>query len=151
MKISARHVLTPEGEMLLANAGEIADAPDNIGSILRNADMRFPSVTDGEGNEHQLTGGTLVPLLESSDRVLRKNTFEAFYNRLGEFKNTIASTLDAQFKQLRFFATARKYNSTIEASLDRTEVPVEVYHNLIEAVHNNMDKMYRYVALRKRL
>ena len=147
----AAHVLTPECEMLLANAGEIADAPDNIGSILRNADMRFPSVTDGEGNEHQLTGGTLVPLLESSDRVLRKNTFEAYYNRLGEFKNTIASTLDAQFKQLRFFATARKYNSTIEASLDRTEVPVEVYHNLIEAVHNNMDKMYRYVALRKKL
>ena len=111
----AAHVLTPECEMLLANAGEVADAPDNIGSILRNADMRFPSVTDSEGNEHQLTGGTLVPLLESSDRVLRKNTFEAFYNRLGEFKNTIAATLDAQFKQLRFFATARKYNSTLEA------------------------------------
>ena len=147
----AAHVLSPECEMILANAGEVADAPDNIGSILRNADMRFPSVTDGEGNEHQLTGGTFVPLLESSDRVLRKNTFEAYYNRLGEFKNTIAATLDAQFKQLRFFATARKYNSTIEASLDRTEVPVEVYHNLIEAVHNNMDKMYRYVALRKKL
>ena len=147
----AAHVLSPECEMILANAGEVADAPDNIGSILRNADMRFPSVTDGEGNEHQLTGGTFVPLLESSDRVLRKNAFEAYYNRLGEFKNTIAATLDAQFKQLRFFATARKYNSTIEASLDRTEVPVEVYHNLIEAVHNNMDKMYRYVALRKKL
>ncbi len=147
----AAHVLSPECEMILANAGEIADAPDNIGSILRNADMRFPSVTDGEGNEHQLTGGTFVPLLESSDPVLRKNTFEAYYNRLGEFKNTIASTLDAQFKQLRFFATSRKYNSTIEASLDRTEVPVEVYHNLISAVHDNMDKMHRYVALRKKL
>ena len=147
----AAHVLTPECEMILANAGEIADAPDNIGSILRNADMRFPSVVDGEGNEHQLTGGTFVPLLESADPILRKNTFEAYYNRLGEFKNTIAATLDAQFKQLRFFSTARKYGSTLEASLDRTEVPVEVYHNLIKAVHDNMDKMYRYVALRKKL
>lgn len=147
----AAHVLSPECEMILATAGEIADAPDNIGSILRNADMRFPSVTDKDGIEHQLTDGTFVPLLESADVTLRKNTFEAYYGRLGEFKNTIAATLDAQFKQLRFFANARKYNSTLEASLDRTEVPVEVYHNLIEAVHANLDKMYRYVALRKKL
>ena len=147
----AAHVLSPECEMILATAGEIADAPDNIGSILRNADMRFPSVTDGEGNEHQLTDGTFVPLLESADVTLRKNTFEAYYNRMGEFKNTIAATLDAQFKQLRFFSNARKYNSTLEASLDRTEVPVEVYHNLINAVHANLDKMYRYVALRKKM
>ena len=147
----AAHVLSPECEMILATAGEMADAPDNIGSILRNADMRFPSVVDGEGNEHQLTDGTFVPLLESSDVTLRKNTFEAYYGRLGEFKNTIAATLDGQFKQLRFFANARKYNSTLEASLDRTEVPVEVYHNLIKAVHENFDKMYRYVALRKKL
>ena len=147
----AAHVLSPECEMILATAGEIADAPDNIGSVLRNADMRFPNVTDGEGNEHQLTDGTFVPLLESPDVTLRKNTFEAYYGRMGEFKNTIAATLDAQFKQLRFFANARKYNSTLEASLDRTEVPVEVYHNLISAVHANMDKMYRYVALRKKL
>ncbi len=147
----AAHVLSPECEMILATAGEMADAPDNIGSILRNADMRFPNVVDGEGNEHQLTDGTFVPLLESADVTLRKNTFEAYYGRLGEFKNTIAATLDGQFKQLRFFANARKYNSTLEASLDRTEVPVEVYHNLIKAVHENFDKMYRYVALRKKL
>ncbi len=147
----AAHVLSPECEMILATAGEMADAPDNIGSILRNADMRFPNVVDGEGNEHQLTDGTFVPLLESADVTLRKNTFEAYYGRLGEFKNTIAATLDGQFKQLRFFANARKYKSTLEASLDRTEVPVEVYHNLIKAVHENFDKMYRYVALRKKL
>ena len=113
--------------------------------------MKFPSVTDKDGNVHQLTNGSFVPLLESDDVTLRKNVFETYYNRLGEFKNTIASTLDAQFKQLRFFADARKYNSTLEASLDRTEVPVDVYMNLISAVHANMDKMYRYVALRKKL
>ncbi len=147
----AAHVLSPECENILATAGEIADSPDNIGSILRNADMRFPSVTDKDGNELPLTDGTFVPLLESDDVDLRKQVFETYYGRLGEFKNTIAATLDAQFKQLRFFANARKYNSTLEASLDRTEVPVEVYHNLIEAVHGNLDKMYRYVALRKKL
>ena len=147
----ASHVLSPECELILASAGEMADGPDNIGSTLRNADMKFPDVTDKDGNRLALTGGTFVPLLESEDADFRKQVFETYYNRLGEFKNTIAATLDAQFKQLRFFADARKYNSTIEASLDRTEVPVEVYHNLISAVHDNMDKMYRYVALRKKL
>ncbi len=147
----AAHVLSPECERILAIAGEMADSPDNIGSTLRDADMKFPSVTDKDGNVHQITNGSFVPLLESDDVDLRKKVFEAYYNRLGEFKNTIASTLDAQFKQLRFFADARKYNSTLEASLDHTEVPVDVYMNLIAAVHGNMDKMYRYVALRKKL
>ncbi len=147
----AEHVLSPECERILASAGEMADGPDNIGGILRNADLKFPSVTDKEGNVIPLTNGSLVPLLESEDVDFRKQVFETYYNRLGEFKNTIAATLDAQFKQLRFFAGARKYGSTIEASLDRTEVPVEVYNNLISAVHDNMDKMYRYVALRKKL
>ncbi|MBQ4316888.1 MAG: oligoendopeptidase F [Clostridia bacterium] len=147
----AEHVLTPECELILASAGEMADGPDNIGSTLRNADMKFPNVKDKDGNELPLTGGTFVPMLESEDVDFRKQVFETYYTRLGEFKNTIAATLDAQFKQLRFFADARKYNSTIEASLDRTEVPVEVYHNLISAVHDNLDKMYRYVALRKKL
>lgn len=146
----AAHVLSPEGELLLASAGEMADSPDTIGSTLRDADMKFPSVTDKEGNSIPLTNGSFVPLLESDDVDFRKQVFEAYYNRLGEFKNTIASTLDAQFKQLRFFSEARKYNSTLEASLDRTEVPVEVYHNLISAVHSNLDKMYDYVALRKK-
>lgn len=147
----AAHVLSPECEKLLASAGEMADGPDNIVGILRNADLKFPSVTDPDGNELPLTGGSFVPYLESDNVEFRKQVFETYYNRLGEFKNTIAATLDAQFKQLRFFAEARKYNSTLEASLDRTEVPVEVYHNLIQAVHNNLDKMYSYVALRKKL
>ena len=81
----------------------------------------------------------------------RENAFKAYYKRAGEFRNTYASTLDAQFKQLKFFADARHYNSTLEASLDVTEVPVEVYTNLIDAVHGNLGKMYRYVELRKKI
>lgn len=145
------HILSPECERILAAAGEMAETPENIGSVFRNADITFPDVTDSQGNTHKLTGGSFVPLLESPDVTLRRNTFETYYNRLGEFKNTVASILDGQFKQLRFFADARKYGSTLEASLDRTEVPTEVYHNLIAAVHANLDKMYRYVSLRKNL
>lgn len=145
------HILSPECEKILAAAGEMAETPENIGSVFRNADITFPDVTDSQGNTHKLTGGSFVPLLESPDVTLRRNTFETYYNRLGEFKNTVASILDGQFKQLRFFADSRKYGSTLEASLDRTEVPTEVYHNLIAAVHANLDKMYRYVSLRKKL
>ncbi|MGX8692364.1 MAG: oligoendopeptidase F [Clostridia bacterium] len=147
----AAHILSGPEEKLLAAAGEMADAPENIGSVFRNADLKFPEVEDGKGEKHVLTGGSYGPLMESEDRVLRRNAFETLYSRIDEYKNTIAATLDAQFKQLRFFAEARKYPSTIEASLDRTEVPVPVYTNLIEAVHANLDKMYRYVRLRKKL
>ena len=147
----AAHILSPAEEKLLAAAGEMADGPDNIGSTFRNADLKFPPVSDTAGEMHPLTTGSLVPLLESGDRGLRKNAFDAYFHKLSKYKNTIAATLDAQFKQLRFFAGARKYESTLEASLDRTEVPVEVYTRLIEAVHGNLDKMYRYVSLRKKL
>lgn len=147
----AAHILSDEGEKLLAAAGEMADAPDRIRSTFSDADLTFDDVVDGQGNVHHLTDGTLVPLLENTDVKLRENTFKTYYKRMGEFKNTVASTLDAQFKQLRFFAGARKYSSTLEASLDVTEVPVSVYTNLIEAVHANLDKMYKYVALRKKL
>ena len=147
----AAHTLSAAEETLLAAAGEMAQTPDNVCSVFRNADLSFPAVKDAAGAEHALTNETFVPLLESADRVLRENAFRTYYSRLSEYKNTVAATLDGQFKQLRFFAQARKYPTTLAAALDATEVPQEVYTNLIEAVHANMDKMYRYVALRKKL
>lgn len=145
------HILSPAEERLLASAGEMANASENIAGVFRNADQIFPDVTDSQGNVHPLTDATFVPLLTSPDRELRRRAFETYYKQLGQYKNTIAATLDGQFKQLCFFSNARHYDSTIQASLDSTEVPVPVYMNLIEAVHNNLDKMYRYVALRKKL
>ena len=144
------HILSPECEKLLAAAGEMADAPDRVSSTFRDADLTFPSVVDGEGKERTLTDATYIPMLMGSDRALRKAAFETYYARMNEYKNTFAATLDAQFKSLKFFADARGYESTLAASLDATEVPTEVYHNLISAVHDNLDKMYRYVALRKK-
>ena len=145
------HILSPAEETLLASAAEMAKAPGNIAGMFINADVRFPDAIDSEGHAHQVTGSSLVPLLESPDRVLRKSAFENYYSVLRQYRNTKAATLDAQFKQLRFFAGARKYENTLEASLDVTEVPVPVYLNLIEAVHQNLDKMYRYVALRRKM
>lgn len=145
------HILSVECETILSASAEMANAPEQIASVFRDADLRFPDVVDGAGNTLELTDGSFVLRLESADRVLRENAFKAYYKRLGEFKNTVAASLDAQFKQLVFYANMRKYPSTLAASLDATEVPVEVYHNLIGAVHANLDKMYRYVALRKKM
>jgi oligoendopeptidase F len=145
------HMLSEAEEALLAGASEIAGAANKTGSAFRNADLKFPDVLDGEGNARQLTQGSYIPYVESADRVLRKNAFEGLYHTFEGFKNTTASLLDAQMRQLKFFAGARKYGSSLEASLSRTEVPVEVYHNLIKTVHDNMGLMHRYMALRKKL
>ena len=145
------HVLSPAEEKLLAAAGEMAQAPDNIYGMFADADITFPDAVDAEGKPHQLTQGTFVPCQESPDRILRKSAYENMYGTFAKFKNTAAATLNAQNKQLKFFAEARKYNNAFEASLDRTNVPTSVYLNLIEAVHKNFDKMHRYVRLRKKL
>ena len=144
------HILGQNEERLLAMAAEMAETPDNIGNMLRDADMKFSNATDSEGKLHQLTQGSFVPLMQSKDRILRKSAFDNLYSVFANFENTTASILDAQIKQLRFFARARKFKDTLEAALIPTEVPVEVYHNLIESVHSHMSTMYKYVALRKR-
>ena len=145
------HVLSPAEEKLLASAGEMANAPDTIYGMFNDADVTFPDAIDGEGNRHPLSQGTYISYMESPDRALRKSAFENLYHTYGAYKNTLSAVLSAQVKQLQFFAQARKYGSSLEASLDETNVPVSVYTNLIEAVHRNMDKMHRYVKLRKKL
>ena len=145
------HTLSAAEERLLAAAGEMANAPETVFGAFLNADMRYPDAVDSEGKPHALSQSTFVPLEESGDRALRKSAYENLYNTLGGMRNTAAGLLDAQNKQQKFFAEARKYGSAREAAMDRTNVPVAVYDNLIEAVHRNMDKMHRYVRLRKKL
>ena len=145
------HILSPAEEKLLASAGEMAGAPDSIYGMFADADMKFPDAVDSEGNKHPLSQGTFVQCESSPDRALRKSAYENLYHSFEGFKNTAAAILNAQGKQLKFFSDARKYPTTLEAALDRTEVPTSVYLNLIEAVHKNFDKMHRYVRLRKKL
>ena len=145
------HILSKAEERLLAAAGEMAGAPDQIYSMLADADLTFPEVADESGAMRPLTQGTYISYMESPDRTLRKNAFQTLYKTFGSMKNTCAATLASQVKQLQFFADARRYGSALEASLDGTNVPTEVYHNLIATVHQHMDKMHRYVRLRKKL
>lgn len=145
------HILSPQEEKLLAAAGEMSQSPDAIFGAFADADLKFPDAVDAQGGRHPLTMGTYVALEESPDRVLRKSAYENIYDAYGSFRNTTAAMLNAQNKQLQFFADARKYDSALDASLDESNVPTAVYHNLIDAVHQNLDKLHRYVSLRKRL
>jgi oligoendopeptidase F len=151
MRRRKEHTLSPAEEKLLAAAGEMASAPDDIYGMFADADISFQDAIDSQGNAHPLRQGTFVSYESSSDRELRKSAYENLYDSFASFKNTAAAILNAQNKQQKFFAEARKYPNAFEAALDRTNVPTSVYLNLIEAVHNNLDTMHRYVRLRKKL
>lgn len=145
------HTLSAAEEKLLAAAGEMAQTPDTVYSALADADLTFRDAVDAQGIAHPLTQGTFVKLEESPDRTLRKSAYENLYDGFTAFQNTAAAILNGQNKQLKFYADARKYSSALEASLDGNHVPVSVYDNLIEAVHQKLPSMHRYVRLRKKL
>jgi len=145
------HTLSATEEKLLASAGEMSRTPSNIFNAFSNADMTFPDAVDSQGNTHPVTHGTYGALQSNPDRALRKSSYESMFNTYASFKNTSAAIINAQVKKLKFFSDTRKYPSSFEAALDRTNVPTSVYLNLIETVHRNMDKMHRYVRLRKKL
>ena len=151
MRRRKEHTLSPAEEKLLAAAGEMASAPDDIYGMFADADISFKDAIDSNGNAHPLRQGTFVAYESSPDRELRKSAYENLYDSFASFKNTAAALLNAQNKQQKFFAEARKYPNAFEAALDRTNVPTSVYLNLIEAVHNNLETMHRYVRLRKKL
>ena len=145
------HTLSAEEEALLARAEELAVQPTNIFSMFDDADLTFDDAIDSEGKTHKLTSGSFVPLLMDADRVLRESAFKQLYSRFGEFRNTSAAILTSQVKNLQFFSSSRKYASSLEAALAENEIPVEVYNNLIDAVHQNFPAFYKYVDLRKRV
>ncbi len=144
------HVLSVREEKLLAQMGEIANSPQQIYSMLNNADIKFPTIKDEEGNEIEITQSNFIPLMESKDRNVRKAAFEGLYHTYENFKNTYTQTLNGNIKKNIFNARVRNYNSSIEASLDRNNIPISVYENLINSIHNNLNSMYKYMDIRKR-
>ena len=145
------HMLSPAEEALLASAGEVFNGSSRIFNTLNDADMKFPNVLDSDGVSHPLTNGSYLSLISSSDRTLRQNAFRRFYEVYRSFENTLAATYNAEVRKNVFLAKARKYDSALQSSLAPNEVPEAVYHNLVSAVRNNLDKMHRYMALRKKI
>ncbi|MBO4500732.1 MAG: oligoendopeptidase F [Clostridia bacterium] len=145
------YTLSEPEEKLLAMSGEVCGVPTRVASVFRNADLKYPDITDSEGNVRKVTQASFVPLMESPDVNTRRAAFLSVYNTYEQFKGTMASLFDAQVKQLLFHTRARKFASNMERSLFRTEVPVSVYKNLISAVNDNMSSMHKFMRLRKKI
>lgn len=146
-----KHILSEEMESLLAGAEEMAESPGTIFSMFHNADIKFPKIKGEQGEEIEITHGRFVPLLESRDREVRKNAFLAVYHTYEGFKNTLAAAFLANVKQDIFFAKARKYESSLAMTLGKSNIPVSVYQNLIEAVEESLPSLHRYMELRKEI
>lgn len=145
------HTLDKKTETILAKSRQMANAAENIFSMYNGADIKFPSITTEEGEEIEITHGNFVPLLESVDREVRKAAFEGVYETYGKMRNTLAATFAANLDQANFYAQVRKFSSAREMYLYGSNIPESVYDNLIETVHKNMDKMHKYVSLRKKI
>ena len=151
MRDKREHILSDAEEKLLAAVGETTGTASDIFSKLTNADLKFADAEDGEGKLQPVSNGSYGLHMDSADRVLRKNAYESMYNGYGSVKNTLAAAIDGHMKQLKVNAAVRKYPNTLSAALSSTRVPENVYHNLISTINSNLDKLHRYVSLRKKL
>lgn len=145
------HTLSKEEEALMSLTMDLDSTPQSIFYMFNNADIRFESITDRQGNEIGISHGRFVPLLESSDRDLRRKVFQSYYRSFDQYKNTVAAIFAANLKKELFYTKARHYASSMEAHLSQNNIPTAVYDQLIEAVHDALPEMYRYVRLRRKM
>lgn len=145
------HIRSQEIEALLADANDMADGPSNIFSMFNNADLKFPSIQGENGEEIPVTHGRYVTLLENQNQEIRRKAFHSLYSMYEAYQNTLAATYSTNLKKQYFFAKARNYGSSLEMALDGGEIPLSVYHNLIDTVHKKLPLLHRYVRLRKKM
>ena len=146
---SRAHILSEKEEKLLAMVQEPLEGASSIFNMLNNVDLKFGEVTDAEGKKTELTHGTYSVLLKDPDRNVRKQAYEKLYGAYGSMKNTISTTYATSVKTDVFAAKARNFDGALEAALYGNNVPVSVYEELIEAVHEKLPALHKYISLRK--
>ncbi len=145
------HVRSAEIEAVLAATGEVTDAPDSIFSMIDNADLKLPMITNEEGKEVELTKGNYLTFIRSANRDVRKSAFEGIHGTFLKQRNTLAATLSAQVKTDLFYTRQRNYETCRERALAGNNIPVSVYDNLVATVHEHIPLLNRYLTLRKRI
>ncbi len=151
MKREKAHVLSQAEEALLAQVGNLSQAPQTIFGMLNNADLKFPRIKDENGNEVELTHGSYIQFLENPNREVRERAFKAVYETYAKQKNTIAAALNANVTKNMFYANVRKYPSVMEMNLYGDNIPTDVYNNLVDTIHESLPLLHRYMDLRKKL
>jgi oligoendopeptidase F len=148
---SKNHILPKEQEEILALTGEVMSVPYNAYSMFTNADMKFEPVKDEKGNLIEVSHAKFYAAMYSKNRKLRQDTYRSYYKPYKEFVSTIATLFNGNLKSKVINARIRKYNSAREASLDRNNIPVSVYDNLISSVNRNIQPLHRWAKLKKDL
>lgn len=144
------HTLSDREERLLAMQGEMASAADNAFRQLNDADLRFGEIEDHHGRRVELSHASFGQLLISPDRDVRRRAFGQYYEQFSAHENTLAATLAGSIQRDVYYARARNYASSLEASLFPDNVPVEVYDNLIRAVRESLPSVHHYFEVRRR-
>jgi len=148
---SKKHTLSNAEEKILAMASELTQTPYNTFSILTNADLKLPTIKDEDGNETELSHGRFYSAMYSKDRNYRAKVFKAYLNSYKNYTNTLTVLFNGNLKTNIFNARARNFNSALEAALHRNNIPDSVYHNLVESAGKNLEPMYRWTSLKKKL
>lgn len=144
------HTLNEREEELLAAVSDLSGVPENVYDMLSFADLQFPEIEDEEGKKVRVTHSNFSLFLKSKNQRVRKDAFEALYSIYNQYKNTFAAILYGGIKGEIFYAKTRKYESALQASLFQDDVSVEVYDNLIAAVHENLHTLNEYSELKKK-
>lgn len=144
-----KHVLSQESEELLAGAREIFAAASETFSVLDNADMVFPDVTNEKGEKVELTHGNFVSFMESKDRSVRREAYQAMYSVYQQFQHTYAKTLETHVKTQNYQAKIRHYDSARQAAMSANHIPEKVYETLLEVVNAHLPLLHRYMHLRQ--
>ncbi len=142
------HILDTETESMLNELGEVFSAPEETYSMLTNADINFPKV-EHDGERVEVTASNLTKLLKRRDREFREKVYTSFYARMGEFRNTITTTMDKEVKKNVKLSRIRGHDSARKASLKNDNIPVSVYDNLVETVEDNLDVLHRHLELKR--
>ncbi len=145
------HTLSKEQEELIASVSDCLEAPEKVYSMLSNADMTFPIIKDENGNDVELTDANYSSFIQSKDRKVRKEAFEALFNTYKKYKNTIAASLTSNIKNFVFISKTRKYKSSMECSLKPNDIPLQVYDNTVNTVNENLKSLHRYINIKKKL
>lgn len=146
-----KHTLTKEQEEILALSSEISQTPYGTFSIFTNADIKFPIVEDESGNNIEMSHARYYAALYSKDRKYRERAFKAYLSPYKSYVNTFAALFNGNLKTNIFYSRARKYSASREASLDNNNIPLSVYDNLVGAAEKNLEPMYRWAELKKKI
>ena len=145
---SKDHVLSEDQEKIVASFSKLTENPVSTYMVFSNADMKFPAV-EKDGKEVELTDANFTTLEEDRDRDFRRRVYETYYGVYKQFENTAASLLDGELTSHNIVAKLRKYDSARQMSLSANNLDEEIYDNLLEVVHDNMDVHRDYTSLRK--